>query len=154
MDFRKAMAVNKKVAELILRAQNASDGGKNIDELVLCTSEKTYRDNKHGYAGKDMFIMKAIEMIARNRKNTNFRYSVVHDGEIADYLVYFDTTINGKKYQVSFHSFNNDLERFIRKSFKTEWDKKDSRRAAAEIYKAYFPNGRYVYRKEGKNDKD
>lgn len=152
MDFKKAMAVNKKVAELILRAQNASDGGKNIDSLVLCTSEKTYRDNKHGYTGKDMFIMKAIEMIARNRKNTNFRYSVVYDGEVAKYLVYFDTTINGKKYQVSFHSFDNDLERFVRKSFKTEWDKKDSRKAASEIYKAYFPNGRYVYRKERKND--
>ena len=131
--------VDKEIASLILRAQNASDGGKGIDYLVA--SKKAHRDNCHAYSGKDFFILTAIGMIARN--NTSFKFAV-RDGEITPYLVYFETSFGGTKYQVSFHSYCSDLERYMKKGFRILWDHGDSRDSAYEIYLHFNKHGRYV----------
>jgi len=131
--------IDKEIAELILRAQNASDGGKGIAELV--SKGKSVRDNKHGYAGKDTFIFLTINMIVKGK--TDFRFAVT-DGENTPYLVYFETRISGKKFQVSFHSFDERLERFKGKSFRIKWDHGSSRDSAVTIYRYYCPNGQYA----------
>lgn len=127
--------LNKRIAETILRAQNASDGGKRIDLLV--GSRKAYRDNCAGYRAKDKFIRIALRMIAGNPGKTDFRFAVVYDKEnVADFLVYFECRnhANGEKRQVSFHSFDASLSHYVRKSFRMKWDHADSRQSACDIY--------------------
>ena len=131
--------IDKEIAELILRAQNASDGGKGIVELI--SKGKSVRDNYSAYAGKDKFIFLAISMIVKGKSNFNF---AVTDGGITPYLVYFQTRISGKKFQVSFHSFDERLERFQGKSFRIKWDHGSSRDSAVTIYRHYCPNGEYA----------
>ena len=86
--------------------------------------------------------MEAIKLIAAHRADCDFKF-VVTDGGVAPYLVYFETRIDGQKYQVSFHSFNHQLRRFMRNSFRCKWDRKDSRESALAIYWYYVPNGEY-----------
>ncbi len=131
--------IDKEIAELILRSQNASDGGKGIIELV--SKGKSVRDNRHGYAGKDQFIFLAISMIVKGKSSFHF---AVTDGGFTPYLVYFETRISGKKFQVSFHSFDRRLERFKGKSFRIKWDHGSSRDSAATIYRHYCPCGQYA----------
>ena len=131
--------IDKEIAELILRAQNASDGGKGIMELV--SKGKSVRDNRRGYTGKDQFVFLAISMIVKGK--SSFRFAVT-DGEITPYLVYFETRISGKKFQVSFHSFDERLERFQGKSFRIKWDHGSSRDSAVAIYRHYCPHGQYA----------
>ncbi len=138
-----ATSINKRVAEYILRAQNASDGGKRITELV--DSKKSRRDNCAGYMVKDMMIFRAIDLIVRNK--SSFKFAVVKDSEhVANFIVYFETRINGEKYQVSFHSFNMGLAKYVARSFRTKWDYGDSRYSAKIIYKHYMANGSYYGR--------
>lgn len=136
------MNKDKKVAELILRTQNASDGGKHIQFFPDC--KKAVRDNCAGYGQKDSLILAAIKLI-RGSDNSCFRYAVVIDRQrIARYIVYFETRIDDVKYQVSFHSFDTRLGRYICNSRYARWDKKSSRDSAVTIYKYYCPNGQYV----------
>ena len=134
------MNINSRIATLILRSQNASDGGKHIDTLV--TNRRSYRDNIAGYCVKDKYIIETICLISGH--NTDFKYSVQkdHDG-VAYYLVYFEVRINGEKFQVSFHSYNHELLRFINRGFRMKWDHGDSRWSAMQIYRHYVPNGEY-----------
>lgn len=134
------MNKNNKVATLIIRAQCASDGGKCITELV--SGKRSYRDNCAGYGNKDVCIYNAINIIVAG--NTNFKFSVKHDGTIAPYVVYFETKLNGEKFQVSFHSFDSRLSRFAKNSFRMKWDKGSSRISAEKIYRYYAKNGEYV----------
>lgn len=131
--------IDKEIAELILRCQNASDGGKGITELV--SKGKSVRDNRHGYEGKDDFLFLVISMISKGK--SDFRFAVT-DGGITPYLTYLETRINGKKFQVSFHSYDSRLERFKGKSFRIKWDHGSSRDSAIAIYRHYFPNGNYA----------
>ena len=133
--------VNKEIAELLLRCQNASDGGKCI--RMLCSSKKSVTDNSHGYRAKDTFIMLMLGMIADKNSESDFRFAVT-PGDCTPYLVYIQTRIDGKKYQVSFHSLDRRLERFMRKSFRIKWDHGNSRDSAITIYKHYVPNGTYT----------
>ena len=138
------MSVNSKIAELILRTQNASDGGKNI---FVMDSKKAIRDNCGGYATKDKLLLLAIEMIARNKGKCKWKYAVVEANDQNGYnsiIVYFQTQIEGEKVQISFHSFNFDLRRFATNSFRIKWDRGDSRDSAIYAYK-HFCNGNYIY---------
>lgn len=138
--------INKKIAELILRAQNASDGGKQIQNLVW--SRKSYRDNCAGYPQKDNLIFAAINLIVANKGKCDFKFSVVYDNEnVADYIVYFEAKPYGIKTQVSFHSFDKRLERFIKKSFRIKWDRNDSRQSAVTMYQWYC-SGEYISAEE------
>lgn len=137
----KNMSTNSKIAELILRSQNASDGGKHMQYFSGC--KKAIRDNCARYGQKDSLILSAIELIRGN--NSSFVFSVQRDREYkAYYLVYFETRINGVKFQVSFHSFDGRLGRYVKNSRYARWDKKFSRDSAVSIYKYYCPNGQYT----------
>lgn len=132
--------INKKIATYILRAQNASDGGKSID--VLVSNKRSYRDNCCGYQQKDTMIITAINMIRSNK--SSFKFAVIRDrGLIAKYIVYFETRINNVKFQVSFHSFDERLEKYVRNSFRIKWDHGCSRDSAVTIYRHYNNNGAY-----------
>ena len=134
-------STNSKIAELIIRTQNASDGGKKLHYFYGC--KKAVRDNCARYGQKDSLILSAIEMIRWNK--SDFVFSVQRDREHkAYYLVYFETRINGIKFQVSFHSFDGRLGRYVRNSRHARWDKKSSRDSAVSIYKYYCPNGQYT----------
>lgn len=131
--------INSKIATLILRAQNASDGGKNIDCLVC--GGRTYRDNCAGYGNKDVMVIEAIKLITANK--SYFKFAVTSGGSVSPYLVYFETRIMGEKLQVSFHSFDRRLWKYQERSFRIKWDHKDSRESALKIYWYYVPNGEY-----------
>ena len=132
--------MNKKIAELILRAQVASDGGKGI---IHSTSRKARRDNAGGYSRKDEYILEAIRLILTT--GNEFKFSVVEDKEDkADFIVYFTTKVDGEKFQVSFHSFCGELAKYCHKSFRIPWDHWDSRESAEIIYRHFVPEGRYI----------
>ena len=134
--------VNKKIAELILRAQNASDGGKLFS--VISFSRKGLKDNHIGYKTKDACIAQAINLISKTGRQSAFRYFVTDDKTAAAYfMVYFETRVNGQKYQVSFHSYDNNLVKYVQKRH-TKWDQKDSRDSAVIIYRHFVPNGQYA----------
>lgn len=135
------MSINSKIAEYILRAQNASDGGKGINCLV--SSKKSRRDNCAGYSVKDKYILSAMKLI--NSGNTAFKFAVVPDKKgTARYIVYFETKVDYKKYQVSFHTFR-DYSRYVNNSFRIKWDHENSRDSAEIIYNYYIPDGMYCY---------
>lgn len=135
------MNIDGKIAELILRTQNASDGGKNISYFK---SQKARRDNLAGYAAKDKFLLLAINMIARNNSNCNWKYAVVQCNDFYNpaFIVYFQTNIDCEKVQISFHSFNSDLQKYLKKSFRIKWDSGYSRESAEYAY-SYYTNGQY-----------
>lgn len=134
------MTINGKIATLLLRAQNSSDGGKH--KHIIINNRRSYRDNAAGYQSKDSFVWEAIDLICRNRKSCDFKFAVT-DGHITPYLIYFETIINDKKLQVSFHSYDSRLSKFRKNSFRMKWDKADSRESALEIYHNYVKNGKY-----------
>lgn len=136
------MSINSRIAELILRTQNASDGGKDI--IAVTNNSRGRRDNAAGYEVKDKFIKLAIDMIARN--NTNWKYAVRYCGDYKKpcWIVYFQTKINDEKVQISFHTFNETFRRFTGRSFRIPWDGGDSRKSAIRAYKYYCPNGDYA----------
>jgi hypothetical protein len=135
---------NKEIASLILRAQNASDGGKGIHAFP--EARKARHDNAAGYPAKDKFIILALQMIAQG--GSNFKFSVQKfkedwDEEEVYYIVYFETKILGIKYQVSFHNFSEELEKYVKRSFRLKWDHGISRDSAETIYNYYNQHGFY-----------
>lgn len=117
---------NPTVYELLYDAQVYSDNGKGIITL------NSYGLNCYeSYAHKDICIIKAIGLINR-QKDTDVHYFVTRDTLIHSYLVYFNIKLNGERHQISFHSFNKALERYIIKgnTHATKWDKGNSRETA------------------------
>ena len=143
----KTKNVNKKIATLILRAQNASNGGKR-NRFNDC---RTYvglnkSDNHCGYYRKEMLVYQAINLIIQNRKQSDFIFSVVENDESwARFIVYFQVKINDEVLQVSFHS-PLDLSKLVNKNYQLEWDRGDSQWSAIRIYEYYNPNGEYLCR--------
>ena len=139
--------INSKIAELVLRAQNASDGGKDI--CKICGSRKSHKDNLAGYSRKDPAIFSAINLI--NTRKSNFKYSVQYCDSFKNpcWIVYFETRINLEKFQISFHTFDRRFSRFENNSFRIKWNKKRdpepgcSRDCAIRVYEWYVPNGHY-----------
>ena len=134
---------NAKIAELILRIQNASDGGKN---MRFFESQKSATDNKAGYPQKDKLILEAIRLITSSKRNNDWKFAVTRSAVNGNncFIVYFQTRINGEKVQISFHSFNRELARFIGRSFRIKWDHANSRESAVIAYNHYVPNGKYT----------
>lgn len=127
------MSKDALIAKAILDAQIASDGGKGIT--------KTKHMNKYvwskGYSLKDVNILKAINLIV-SQKNSRFRFKVVECEQFSSLLVYFETKISGKKYQVSFHSYGFDMfNKYIKhnEAVHLSWDEKSSQKSAIFIAK-------------------
>lgn len=142
------MPLDGRVAKAIILAQTASDGGKQLrkryklgqEEIIYSLfgreSTKAY---KNGYKAKDAFVTAAIERIARN-KNSGFRFFVTacNEKENARFLVYFDYYIEDKKFQISFHSRDDTLKKYLKgcKKSHTEWDKGNSRQNCIDLFYA------------------
>lgn len=129
------MELDLRVCKYLVLAQIASDGGKHLwfgkDDLSNSLSiGPVYR--LKGYSVKDSEIIKAINTITRSKKSTGFHFYVKEvDGfRSRAFLVYFNFKLDGKRYQISFHSFNLKLEKFANDKFSTRWDKKSSRESA------------------------
>lgn len=127
------MSKDALVAKAILDAQIASDGGKK--------AKKTKHMNKYvwskGYSMKDINILKAINLIV-SQKNSQFRFKVVKCEQFNSLLIYFETKINGKKYQVSFHSYGfNVFKKYLKhnEAVHFSWDEKSSRKSVLFIFK-------------------
>lgn len=118
----------RKIIRAIIDAQIASDGGKGYYEL--CRSPRDFEiahyskpayNRQAAYAAKDTNIFLAISNICKY-KPENVRFSVEIDREQkADYICYFDIKTVEGRFQVSFHSFDPRLKKFVKKSRKSTW---------------------------------
>lgn len=124
----KKNTLNKKVAVNIIKAQIASDAAKNINELS-CKGRV-----HNNYDGKDDYIIRAIKTIIKKR-GTGFSFYVTYGDIFASLIVYFNFKLNDKDMQISFHSFNDELLKYIQNNsaHAVEWDQKSSREAANSL---------------------
>ena len=133
--------LHEAVASYIVSAQLASDGGKGVkylkgtcDMYLVPKFQNRYSD---GYRNKDKYIRKAIDMINRAHGHSGFSFYVTKGDEKAPILVYFNYRIDGERRQISFHSFDGSLEKYLNSKatckHRTTWDKGDSRKNAEEL---------------------
>lgn len=117
--------VERRIAEAIILAQAASDGGKYLQSKI-CHVPGTFAEEAKKawtsrYPEKDRQIRRAIALIQKSG-TPDFRFSIVIDKEKkARFIVYFNFTIDGRRGQVSFHSFDKSLERLVSGSQVTSW---------------------------------
>ena len=131
---------NAEIAKLLIRAQNGSNGGKGISAYT--TDSQCVADNARGYNLKVSCIKEAIKLI-NEHADCKFEYHVVKDiRHIAKYVVYFETYLEGKKVQTSFHSYE-DLSAYCE-----ERHARNRRYRACDsvlmMYRYYVPTGAYA----------
>ena len=135
----------KKLSYLLLRAQNASDGGKGQFHCNV-SSKKAIIDNKTGYALKKACVYEAINVINTDNE-VPFHYVITTDvKKHAKFIVYFEGKIGDKSYQsyqIAFHSNDERLSQYI-DGREVIWKKKSSRKSVEAIYRYYFPSGNYI----------
>ena len=123
------------IIKRIRDAQIASDAGKGIYELGC--DDHDYSIENERYNAKDRNILLAIKGICRlHDKSIRFYVKDISyyswDPKV---IVYFDFKINGKREQVSFHSFSWRIREFAKNSRASTWDRKSSRKAAERAYR-------------------
>lgn len=139
-------------ARHIILAQAASDGGKEKKKdkrgntrAVIKTERGACRKAwREGYSAKEEHIMCAILDIARRRGTSRIHFFVKWDEkDVAKYLVYFNFKIEGKRYQVSFHSFDDRLRRFIKAGnpHHTRWNSSMFSRDACRVLAEHVIEG-------------
>ena len=131
---------NATIATLLIRAQNASDGGKG--KVCFTGSEKAASDNAAGYIVKDACIREAIKLIQEH--NTVFQYYLMknYGDRKTRYFVTFVTSIDGKQdLWVTFHLKNGVPNCKHRPRYHGE--PVASGEAAACIYRYFCPLGEY-----------
>lgn len=136
--------MNKKISRAIILAQVASDGGKGY-RFFKGLVPNEYNAYYLGYDVKDDYILDAINLINRYGKSSGFSYYIGEsdlDTWNESAIVYFNFKINGKRYQVSFHTFGEEIisRRDEKKndSHSTRWDKASSRKAAMKLVEVTF----------------
>ena len=132
--------VNRIIARHIIYAQMASDAGKGIVSLkTSCHSFDDEVKNK-GYDTKDGFIFKAVSLIRGTKTNFNYWVEKAPDqrGNMS-FGVYFDFKVDGKRQQVSFHTFSKKWVSLVHTGRKTRWDKDPiGSRRSCEILIDYY----------------
>lgn len=124
------------IARLIRKAQVASDAAKGIFDICILPRENRYRESysRDCYREKDSYIIAAISAICATHSG-KYRFSVQRGSDQngnSSFLVYFDFKINGKREQVSFHSFNGKLWKYVDHSRASTWSRDTSSRETAE----------------------
>lgn len=139
--------MERKVAFLIATAQRASDFGKFdrldhddqaasnvLGQLIGKAADELCRYWE--YALKDVCVRKAIHRIKSN-PNSEFHFRVTPSEMVGPkYVVYFDFKVEGKRRQVSFHSFDGKLARFVERKPTGHWDRKSSRQACIDLLRS------------------
>lgn len=136
-----SFSLQKEIARHIVLSQIASDAGKRIYELNIRNSSATAN---RGYAAKDQHILAAIKLINNSRGQSGFYYYCVKKGDQngnPSKIIYFSFKgEDGKRYQVSFHSFaGGEIKRMAQanKGLMIHWDHKDSRLACAKLIELF-----------------
>ena len=123
--------LNTYVAKQICIAQICSDSGKGIYELTMKDEDTLSTAERQGYLGKDIAIQRAISKINSLKEKSGFHFYVTRDKGMMNCpcLIYFSYYMNGKRYQVSFHSYNYGFKRYIMKgtTHHQKWDRGSSR---------------------------
>jgi len=135
---RRTFDANAQIATLLIRAQNASDGGKG--RSVFTGSEKAASDNLRGYAVKDSCIRETIKLM-QEHETAFCCYIMKMYGDRARYLVTFATNIDGCDLWVTFHC-NEGVCPNCKKRPK-HGDLLPSGEAAKCIYRHFCPLGNY-----------
>lgn len=125
--------MNKQAIRRIVLAQVASDGGKGIVDLIdvmpsnfMPSAQKAWNA---GYAVKDNLLEQAVQITACHH-DADIHFFVARDEEgVAKFIIYFDIRINGKRWQVSFHSFDERWTKWTKSTMSSRghWDHKKSR---------------------------
>jgi hypothetical protein len=127
--------LDKKVAQLIVKAQMCSDSGKGIDNNFYHPGWKK-RANKFGYDHKRKLIIMAMDRIAQLHGTSGFHFYIGSDKELYDCtVVYFNFKIYDERFQISFHVPEGIPSRYMKTNSKhyTKWDHKSSVRACYEL---------------------
>lgn len=148
----KKYRVDKEIALLLCRAQNASDGGKYYygrPDAPWHEISLHQRDFTRGYNIKDELIMKACSLIACNKSSFSFSIQACNYAHTKA-LIYFNFRLNGEKRQISFHSLQGKEEwgwgnLWNNKAHKVRFDKGSSREAANDLIHAYRLNYKLDY---------
>lgn len=140
------MGAVKQIIKEIILAQVSSDYPKGRTALRKEIERSPKRElmfliRHYGYtyAHKDIHIKTAIKYIcATHPKEVHF-YVKVDADKVAKYLIYFDIKVNGKRRQVSFHSFSDEWKRYLSPvGSSTHWDRKCSQQNCIELFKEFF----------------
>lgn len=133
--------LNEACARYLILTQVASDGGKYIDDIIdiLPGSIGAYH---RGYKAKDEYLSKFLSLVTKVGPASGFHFYVT-DGGITPHLVYIWFRLNGRKRQVSFHSYDNALlkyKAYHHGRYKTRWDRihDGSREACIDLANAIF----------------
>ena len=139
MAKRRRFDANAQIATLLLRAQNASDGGKG--RSVFSGSAKAAQDNAAGYIVKDSCIKEAIKLIQEH--DSVFQYYLMKNWQDRKtrYIVTFITPIDGRDLWVTFHV--KDGMPNCKHRPKHDGVLIPSGEAAACIYRYFCPMGAY-----------
>ena len=110
--------VFKNVILLVASAQRHSDEGK-----VCYRSQQEVLNFKktsccYGYDGKDAAIIAAISIINKHPL-MGVSYYVKNNG--SNVIVYFNFKVDGKRLQVSFHTFSSELRKLVGKGSPCRW---------------------------------
>lgn len=145
--------LNEAIARELILAQAASDGGKNIKDLLDLTPyvpglRKAY---KKGYSAKDDHLWNAVDMIKTAHGRSGFSFYETHDPTVQYKwwdmtLIYFNFKVDGIRYQISFHSpcsiesrgVKKDRREIMNARHQTHWDRRDSRYAARVLAEKIF----------------
>lgn len=125
---------DRMIAQSIVLAQVASDGGKGITEIRnICKNSRKVND--WGYEVKDFYILKAIKMILAS-KNSGFRFFVSNDDFTP--IVYFEyrglVERENVVLQVSFHTFDRAFLKYANKrKYHGRWDEGSSRGTCMDL---------------------
>jgi hypothetical protein len=132
-----------KAMRLLIDAQRESDAAKKIYELGHAKSIKQGSKMQHYYR-KYIDELRLIRLLSTT-KNPEMSYYVCKDLDQSgcpSYIVYFEFSLNGRKYQISFHNpypMCRALREYVGKGTKTEWDGDvgGSRNAAREALRSF-----------------
>lgn len=142
------MGLDKKVADLIIKAQISSDLGKGMDDRCYMLPfgsdhlDTDARSRITGFGGntynlKETFIRKAIRRVLKNRScgfHVGYSVQTIWMGEYVESpIIYFSfRDEEGNKRQVSFHC-PHWSEQEVRGLNKTRWDHGDSQETVAYL---------------------
>lgn len=124
------MSLDRQIALAIVMAQHASDNGKGYYRLgrkpLSCHYAVQRFTANQGYNPKDSFIEKAVSLCQKGHNSFNYYIEAAPDQNGNDsFIIYFDTKIDSKRIQISFHSFNKRLwKKRVGQGRPTHWDHK------------------------------
>ena len=115
--------MTKEIAKLIVLAQASSDVGKGICELYDFLPARMKSKAAKGYYMKDTAIRNLLAILSKHPQKDVHFFVCEDQDKVADYIIYFDFMLAERKVQVSFHSYDKFLKRYVVGSRKscTSW---------------------------------